>query len=181
MQRRQEGQSRLASTFSSELYDMLASKEKRKTKMLYHASDLTQLLPPGYDLAKGLIKSSKIVIKEYDMTREAPRPSAELPAEKKAENNECWRLTSVLDNRRKAVKHWVIDCLYENSDSGKATCEGAMFQDRETDVWNEFAGSRDGMEGCSDPFTVKDDNWAKAAEHAERAIRRVLKYLPEET
>lgn len=171
--------SQLQETFLLEVYDTLFGKYEGDAKSLDQSSDGEQMSPPGYQLTKDLIKSSKKTIMRYDDACQVSLSNGRLPGTEAAEDNICWNLTNLLGQRRKEVKHQVHGLLHETSNSGKGDCVANTSEAKENDIWKSFAepgeeGNQHTMRGS------KGEGWAKAAKYAVQNIRRMVKHLPED-
>ena len=156
---------------------MLGGEYAPNTKTLDQSPDAAQSLPPEYQLTRGLIKASKIMIREYDSACGATVPSAGSPIMEFMEDNDCWKLTNVLEKRRKEVKHRVNGYLSGNNGSGKDSHETVVSQDKGSNIWTTFAKDEENVKDQT-MGASKDQGWAEAAKHAQRGVRRITKYLP---
>ncbi len=138
------------------------------------------MLPPGYQLTKTLIGSAKRIIKEYDHACQATVTSRSSSGTQVVENNDGWKLTNLLEKRRKEVNNQVNGSLYGTSNSSKDASVTNTSPTEENHIWTSFArDGEDGKEHSTDGS--KGGYWAKAAKHVERDIRRIVKRLPKDT
>lgn len=137
------------------------------------------MLPPGYLLTQTLIGSAKKIDKDYDYACRATLPSGKISGREATKDSDCWKLTNLLETRRKEVKYQINNLLYGTSSSAKDVSAANTSRAEESDIWTSFAkDDEDGKEQSTDEST--GGYWAKAAKHAERGIHRIVKHLPED-
>jgi len=143
------------------------------------SSDAKQMLPPGYLLTQTLIGSAKKIIKSYDYACRAALSCGKLSGTEAAKDSDCWKLTNLLETRRKDVKYQINSSLYGTAGFSKEVSAANMSRAEENDVWTSFAkDDEDGKDQSTDES--KAGYWARAAKQAELGIRRIVKHLPED-
>jgi hypothetical protein len=137
------------------------------------------MLPPGYLLTQTLIGSAKKIIKSYDYACRAALSCGKLSGTEAAKDSDCWKLTNLLETRRKDVKYQINSSLYGTAGFSKEVSAANMSRAEESDVWTSFAKD-DEDEKDQSTDESKAGYWARAAKQAERGIRRIVKHLPED-
>ena len=169
--------SRLQGAFLADFNDTLFYEYEHNMGSLGQSLDAKQVLPPGYQPTKNLILSSKKIITQYDHACRAIASSGKLSSVEVVENNGSWKLTDLLDQRRKNVKCRVNSLLGVKGGTGKGDLLINMSHSTDEDIWMRYAQAEEDGEQRG-VGTSSGEGWVEAANRAVRDIQHVVRHLP---
>ena len=137
------------------------------------------MLPPAYQPTKNLIESSKKILTQYDHACRFLASSEKFLGTEATEDSDSWKLSNLLDQRRKDVKCQVNNTLGVNVSAGKGGTVRDTSHGKDGDIWSRYAKAEENGKQLN-VYALNGDGWVEATKHAVRDIQRVVKHLPED-